>query len=157
MTWVAVGMSVVGTATSILGGISGAKAAKKAGKAQSKIIKATEAENQRRRMLDLNQQLGGITASVAASNLLMSGSAAQYRGAYEANTKLEMGWDAQKARMDAKFARMTGAAAGQAAMFSGISSAAGYASTAVSAFGAHASANGNGTTGWYLGEKSGKG
>ena len=134
MTWVAVGMSVVGTATSILGGIAGSKAAKAAGKAQSKIIKATEAENQRRRMLDLNQQLGGITASVAASNLLMSGSAAQYRGAYEANTKLEMGWDAQKARMDAKFARMTGGAAAQTSMYSGVSGAIGFAGAGVEAY-----------------------
>ena len=136
VSWVAVGVSLLGAnaAISLGGGIMGAAAAKKAGKAQSKIIKATEAENQRRRMLDLNQQLGGITAAVAASNLLMSGSAAQYRGAYEANTKLEMGWDAQKARMDAKFARMTGAAAGQTAMYSGVSSAIGFAGAGVEAY-----------------------
>lgn len=135
VSWVGVGVgiAVVGGITSIAGGISGKKAAEEAGKRQAAIVRATSLENQRRRKLDLAQQVGGITALVGASNLMMSGSSEQYRSAFESNINTEMRWDAQKARMDARFAEKTGQAAGQAAMFSGVSSAIGFASAGVSA------------------------
>ena len=132
MGWVTVGIAVVGAVTSIAGGISGSKAAKEAGKKQAAIIRAASAENQRRRRLDLNQQLGGIEATIGASNLIMSGSAEQYRSAFESNINTEMIWDKQKARMDARFAEKTGQAAAQSAMYAGAGSALQFAGTAIS-------------------------
>lgn len=130
MTWVAVGIAAVSAVTSIAGGISGKKAAEKAGERQANIIEQTAAENRRRRELDLQNQLGGITAAIGASNIQMSGSSKKYKNVFESSYRSEMAWDKQKARLEARAARKGGASAGQAAMFTGISSAASFASQA---------------------------
>lgn len=134
MTWVSVGIAAVGAVSSIMGGISGKKAAKSAGKMQAKVILAIAAENARRRELDLVQQLGGITAAVAASNLQMSGSSKRYRNAFEANYRGEMAWDKQKARLDARTAKKGGQLVGQGAMYQGLSGAIGFVGQGISAF-----------------------
>ena len=123
MTWVAVGVAAVGAVTSIAGGISGKKAAEAAGKRQAQIIEATSRENQRRRELDLQENLGAISAGVHSSNIQMSGSAARYKAGFETNYRSEMAWDKQKARMDARTAKKGGQLAGQQAMFAGVGSA----------------------------------
>ena len=133
MTWVAVGVAAVGMVSSIAGGISGKKAAEKAGEMQAMVIEQTAAENERRRKLDLAQQLGGITAAVSASNLQMSGSSKRYKAAYESNYRAEMAWDKQKSRIDARTAIKGGGAAGQSAMYSGIGSALNFAGSAIAA------------------------
>ena len=130
--WVATGISIVSGLSSIAGGISGKKAAEKAGKRQAKIIEDTADENRRRRELDLGQQLGGITAAIGASNLQMSGSAKRYRNVFESNIRAEMAWDKQKARLEARAAIKGGASVGQSAMYGGIGSAATSFSSAFS-------------------------
>jgi hypothetical protein len=159
MSWVAVGISVVGGVSSIMGGKSAQDAAEKAGEEQAKIILATAEENQRRRGLDLQNKLGGITAAVGASNLQMGGSSERYKNVYESNIRAEMGWDRQKARMDAEAAKNTGQAQGQAAMYQGYQGALQSAGTAVSAGYAHGQANQTvgSSSPFYFGKKSGVG
>lgn len=130
MTWVSVGIAVAGAASSVMGGLSGKAAAEDAGKMQAKIIRQTAAENARRRELELQQKLGQITAGVGASNLQMSGSSSRYRDAFESNYRREMAWDKMKARMDARAARKGAGAAGDAALYSGLGQAAGFAGQA---------------------------
>jgi len=128
-----VGIAAVGAVTSIAGGIAGDKAAKEAGAMQADIIRKTEAENQRRRELDLQQKLGGITAAVGASNLRMSGSSQRYKSGFESQYRSEMAWDKQKSRIEARMAEKTGQLAGQSAMYSGLGSAIGFAGQAYAA------------------------
>jgi hypothetical protein len=157
MTWVAVGIAGVGVGSSILGGRSAKKAAKAAGKATAANILETEKENQRRRTLDLAQKTGTITAAVYASGLQMGGSSLRYKNAFEGNYRREMAWDQQKARMDAETAKKGGQLAGDAAMYSGFTSAIGFAGSGVSALQAHGAANATGTSPFYLGKGSGPG
>lgn len=131
--WVAVGIATVGAVSSIAGGISGKKAAEKAGEYQAKMIEVTAAENERRRRLELEQKMGLITANVGASNVLMSGSSKRYSDEFESQYRAEMSWDKTKARIEARMAEKTGQAAGSAAMYSGIGSAVGFAGQAFSA------------------------
>ena len=158
MTWVAVGISAVGAISSIAGGISGKKAAEKAGKFQAKIIEQTAAENRRRRELDLQHQLGGVTAAVAASNLQMTGSSRRYRNVFESNYRAEMAWDKQKAMLDARAAKKGGAAVGKAAMFAGVTGSIGSFATGFSVIAAHGAANPSGSGNpFYFGSKEGEG
>lgn len=155
MSWVATGISVVGGISKIAGGLSGKDDAKKAGKEQAKAILRTEEETQRRRQLDLDQQMGLIRANVGASGIILSGSSARYARAFESNYKREMNWDQMLANMNAKAARRGGQIAGQAAMWSGISGAVGSFGSAAGSVMSHASAN-NGNP-FYLGSQPGKG
>ena len=133
MTWVAVGVAAAGAATSILGGIGGKKAAEEAGLKQANIILKTDEENQKRRRLDLEQQLGGITAAISASNIQQSGSSLRYKSFFESNIRSEMAWDAQNARINARLAKKTGQTVGKSAMYQGASQAIGFAGQAYSA------------------------
>ena len=131
--WVSVGISAVGALSSIAGGLGGKSAAEEAGEKQADIIRKTEAENQRRRELDLAQKLGGITGAVAASNLRMSGSTQRYKSGFESQYRSEMAWDKQKSRIEARMAEKAGDMAGQSAMYSGLGSAVGFAGQAYAA------------------------
>jgi len=145
--WVAVGIAVVGAVTSIAGGISGKKAAEAAGEATAKNIMTTEAENQRRRKLELDSKLGTISASIYASNLQMSGSAQRYKNQFASSYRAEMSWDKQKARIDARTAEKGGQVVGQQAMYSGIQSAVGFVGQGISAgMGAYSGSSGGGTS-----------
>lgn len=132
MTWVAVGISAVGAVTSLAGGISGKKAAEKAGEMQAKVITQTAQENERRRKLDLQSKLGSIKAGIYASNLQFSGTARKYTEGFESQYRGEMAWDKQKARIEARMAEKGGGMAGQQAMYSGLGSAIGFTGSAAS-------------------------
>jgi hypothetical protein len=103
--------------------------------------------------------VGGIRAAIYASNLQMGGSSKRYKDAYEGNYRREMAWDQQKARMDAETAKKGGQLAGDAAMYSGFSSAIGFAGQGVSTLVAHgsASASPDSSSPFYLGKQSGPG
>jgi hypothetical protein len=153
--WVAVGIAAVGAATSVIGGINGKDAAEKAGEMQADMIERTAQENKRRRELDLQHDLGSITAAVAASNIQMTGSSKRYKSGYQQQYRQEMAWETAKANMDARMAIKTGQMAGDTALYSGLSSAVGYVAQGYGAYKGHAAANGGDP--FYLGTKPGPG
>ncbi len=155
MSWVATGIAVAGGIGKIAGGFAGQDAAKEAGKDQAAAILRTEEENQRRRQLDLDQKMGLITASVGASNILMSGSSKKYARGYSNAYRQEMAWDNMLANMNAKAAIKGGRMAGEAAMWSGITGAVGSFGAAAGSVMSHGAAN-NGNP-FYLGSQPGKG
>ena len=134
MSWVSVGIAAVGAVSSIAGGMSAKDAAEKAGEMQAKMIERTRQENKRRELRDLGKSMGDITARVAASNVLMTGSSQRYKQDYESEFKREMAWRDEKSRMDARTALKTGQAAGDSAMYQGLGSAVGYAAQGYGAY-----------------------
>ena len=99
----------------------------------------------------MKKQLGVITASVAASNIQMSGSSARYKAGYQQAIRREISWDQVKANMDARMAEKAGQAAGSAAMYQGIGSAVSYGAQAYGAYSAGAASTDPGLGGDWAG------
>ena len=125
--WVQLAIAGVGLASSLLGGASAKKKAKKAGQAQADQIMATHKENRRRREFMQGQELGLASAASGASNLMQTGSTKQYQDQLALEYKKELQWMDKAAKLAARAAKRGASQAGDLYMQQGFQSAIGYA------------------------------
>lgn len=127
-------------AVSAIGGIVGNRKAKESareaeelGENQAKLIEAEGFENMRRMQLNADQALGQARASIGASNIMMSGTMADYTRNLEYHYQEDIEWLERTTAADAELARaggyMTGReikSSGQAQLLQGIGQGIGY-------------------------------
>jgi len=129
-----VGIGIGAVAGGLFGGLfggGGEKEAKKLARLQQKLIYAQQKEQERRQQRQLAQDIGGMTAQVGASGILMTGSTKRYVNEYELEFRRQMAWDRKKAEYDAQTAKYGGQvavsqiqSAGMQNMFGALGSAA---------------------------------
>jgi hypothetical protein len=108
----------------VIGGVSGlmsggaADDAEKLGEMQAKFTRMETAENLRRMRLSAEDVLGGARASVAASNIQLSGSSKRYINNLSAQQSADQAWVSMSGRMSEEMAKEGGQVASSGVMSS---------------------------------------
>ena len=116
MVWAAVGISAVSVGSSLIGGASAKKKAEAAAKAQAKLTFAQRQEEIRMKKRSAAHDKGLGVATVAASNLQMSGSSARFVNAMDTENMREIAFAKNAAALE-KRAIEKGAAGAGAGLF----------------------------------------
>lgn len=115
-----IGAVLGGVAGSLFGG--GEDEAKRLARLQARNIKLTSRENLRRMRREMTFGVGQSRAAIGGSNIQFSGSANRYLKEYETESLRQMGFESQRARMEAEAATYGGELAADNIQRSGIAS-----------------------------------
>jgi hypothetical protein len=128
----AVGLAIAaaGVGSSILGGMSANKKAKKAAKEQAKLTGIMRDEEIRMKKRSAKQQLGAARAGVYASNLQMSGSAKRYVNELDFENMREVAFAEYASKKEQEAIKAGAQGAGNALFAQAAGDALGYAAQA---------------------------
>ncbi len=113
--WGAVIGGVIGGVSGLLGG-GAADDAKKLAKLQAKFTKIETKENLRRMRLQADRAIGGAVATVAASNLQLSGSSKKYINVMREQFSADQAWLRESSRLKQRMQRKGGQVASSGIM-----------------------------------------
>jgi hypothetical protein len=120
-------IAAVGVGSSILGGMSANKKAKKAAKQQAKLTGIMRDEEIRQKKRAAGQELGAARAGVYASNLQMSGSAKRYVNELNFENMREIAFAEYAKTQEQKAIRAGAQGAGDALFYQAAGDAIGFA------------------------------
>ena len=130
MVWAATGIAAVGVGSSIMGGLSANKAAKKAAEQQGELIELQRKEEMRQKRLNDRMEIGSATAAAYASNVQMSGSTKKYIGGLNYQNMREMAYAKEANRLEQDAIEAGAQGAGNSFFYKAAGDALGYAANA---------------------------
>lgn len=132
-----IGAAVGAIAGGLLGSLSGGSeaAAKRLARTQMELIRKTALENQRRATLEMEQILGQGRATVAAGNLLNTGSSRRYLNQLQSQYLKDIAWERERSRMEELVVKRGGSMTANQIRASGVASMIGGFQQAAVTFG----------------------
>lgn len=120
LEWVAAGASIVGGVSSIIGGNKAKRAAKEAGKANARLIRAETNEQLRRTRREFDMMRGQTRALIGASGVRFEGTPMRYLEDMKQEQDKQLTYTEIAGKKRARAARMQGSYIGQSAQMQGL-------------------------------------